>query len=512
MPAEQADGFVDNWTYLRTELHWLDRLLITAVAKQRKETKEIDRIAQSKADRASSHWWKGVIIPDGKVSYDEYRQPAPATTPKASYQNQVDAQIQATRKRGVVLALPALCDRLKLNLFEKNVVLMSLAPEVNRRYARLYRYLQGEDSLAQTDLPTLDLVLRLLCKNDSEWRSSRNHLINDSQLTHYGLLDFLPTEDTLLNCPLKLTEPLINYLLSDHPTAQALEALLLPAAEIVALAREETPVASLPAPLPRATSFLQYSTVGVNWSNLILPAATLEALQSLELRLQGSRKAVELWHLSPEQLPQSGFVALLVGSVGTGKTIAASALATALQTPLVQVDLAVVEPVEYANLLAEIAALEPTVLLIQSAQLWLKRSTQLPLTALQQFWQQRCRKSAVTLFSVTQQASVHLRWQQQMDQILQFPMPNQQERVCLWQQAFPAEVPLDAKINWLALAELPMSGGEIQSIVRETITHAAVETVPQVNYAHILKTLLLRGKKLPICSTPRRTKKTDSAS
>lgn len=503
MPAEQADGFADNWAYLRTELHWLDRLLVTAVAKQRKETKEIDRIAQSKADRASSHWWKGVIVPDGKVSYDEHRQPAQATTPKPSYQHQIDAQIQATQKRGIILALPALCERLKLSSFEKNVVLMSLAPEVNRRYARLYRYLQGEE-LTQTDLPTLDLVLRLLCKNDSEWRSSRNHLINDSLLTHYGLLDLLPTEDTLLNCPLKLSEPLVNYLLADQPTMQNLEALLS-AAETVT---DEIPTFPLSLVLPPKPAFLRHSTATVDWSRLVLPAATLEALQSLALRIQGASKATERWGLAPEQLPQPGSTSLLIGAAGTGKTTAAAALATALQTSLIQVDLAVLEPAEYGKLIAEIAETAPTVLLIQSAQLWLKRSSQLSSAALQQFWQQRCSVSAVTLFSVTHQASVHTRWQQQMDQILPFPMPSQQERLRLWQQAFPAEVPLDAKINWQALAEFPISGGEIQSIVHETITYAALEAVPQVNHAHILKTLSLWIKKSSIRTAPIRGRKT----
>lgn len=502
MPAEQADGFADNWAYLRTELHWLDRLLVTAVAKQRKETKEIDRIAQSKADRASSHWWKGVIVPDGNVSYDEYRQPA-QTTPKASYQHQVDAQIQATQKRGVVLALPALCHRLKLTSFEKNVVLMSLAPEVNRRYARLYRYLQGEEA-SQTDLPTLDLVLRLLCKNDSDWRSSRNHLINESSLTHYGLLDLLPTEDTLLNCPLKLSEPLVNYLLADQPTIQDLEALLSAAETVI----DEIPGFPLPPapPLPKA-AFLRHTTATVDWSRLVLPAATLDALQSLEWRIQGSTKAAERWGLAPEYLPQPGLTALLIGAAGTGKTTAAAALATALQTSLVQVDLAILEPAEYPQLLAEIAETAPTVLLIQSAQLWLKRSSQMSSAAVRQFWQQRCSVASVTLFSVTHQASVHTHWQQQIDQILQFPMPNKQARLCLWQQAFPASVPLDAEINWQALAAFPISGGEIQSVVHETITYAAREAVPQINYAHILKALSLRAKKSSIQTAPIRVRK-----
>ena len=53
--------FADNWAYLKTELSWLDRLLMLAIARQRKETKAINKIAQTSADQVSSHWWKGVI-------------------------------------------------------------------------------------------------------------------------------------------------------------------------------------------------------------------------------------------------------------------------------------------------------------------------------------------------------------------------------------------------------------------------------------------------------------------
>lgn len=138
MPAEQADGFADNWGYLRAELQWLDRLLMAAAAKQRKEAKEIDRIAQSKTDQATSHWWKGLITAEGNAAYDEYRQPSSGS--KLGYQAQLEVQIQSAQKQGVLLALPNLRERLGLTPFEKNLVLMSLAPEVNRRYTRLYRF------------------------------------------------------------------------------------------------------------------------------------------------------------------------------------------------------------------------------------------------------------------------------------------------------------------------------------------------------------------------------------
>lgn len=497
MPAEQTDGFADNWAYLRTELHWLERLLMAAVAKQRKETKEIDRVAQSKADRATSHWWKGIITAEGNIAYDEYRQPVGT---KVSYNNQIEAQIQASQSQGIVLALPALRDRLGLNLFEKNVVLMSLAPEVNRRYSRLYRYLQSEESVVKTDLPTLDLVLRLLCKNDQEWRVARNHLMGSSRLIRYKLLNFLPSaENTLLNAPLKLTAPLINYLLADHPTLQALEELLHPATSAKP-AEPATPA------LVRKVSrvmpvLLQQSTISQDWANLGVPTATVTDLQQISKRIQGYKAASERWNLGVEAA-QPGLMALLIGAEGTGKTAAAHALATDLQTSLWQVDLAAIDPIDYLDLLKEISTTAPTVLLIRSAQLWLKRSSLVSPVQLQQFWAERRQFPAITLFSVNHSASVQVRWQRQIDQQIHFALPNATERLLLWQGVFSPQVPLEPTINWPALAELPLNAGEIQIIAQEAICYAAAENAGAVSLSHILQALAQRGWAVEIQPLP----------
>ena len=82
MANQPNEGFKDNWAYLKTELGWLDRMLMMALSRYRQEKKEVDRVAQSKADKVSSHWWKGVISLDGKIAYDEHRPNAKINTGK----------------------------------------------------------------------------------------------------------------------------------------------------------------------------------------------------------------------------------------------------------------------------------------------------------------------------------------------------------------------------------------------------------------------------------------------
>jgi hypothetical protein len=470
MPGEQADIFVDNWAYLKAELNWLDRVLMMAVARQRKDSKDVDRLAQSRADRATSHWWKGVISLEGNAAYDEHRKPSSQSSSKPSHQQQIEERIRVTHQQGIALGLPCLRDRLNLTLFEKNLVLMSLAPEINRRYARIYRYLQGDESATKTDLPTVDLVLRLLCRNDQEWRSSRQRLMSDSPLVLHDLLKILPRqEDTLLNYPLKLNDSLVGFLLAEQPSTKRLDLLLQPS--------ETQP--SLP-------SLLSCTTPCVAWSQLVLPESLVTSLQRLSQSGQWQVQVDEQWGFGMHE-QANGQVALLVGQSGTGKTMAAKAIATSLNTSLTILDLALVHPNQYAQALEEITSQMPTVLLVKSAQHWLRRSSPVSETMVYQFLAQR-RAAGMTLLSVLHQAAVQLRWQQQMNQILTLPVPDRDARLVLWKQAFPPQLPLDSSLDWSLLAAQPrLTGGDIEAIARAAAIGLAASGESALGMHHVIQ-------------------------
>ncbi len=493
MPTDSADRFTDNWAYLKAELQWLDRVLMLAIARQKKETKEVDRVAQSKADRATSHWWKGVVSLEGNAAYDEYRQPSQSAVPKLSQQQQLEQRIRASRQQGVVLALPELSDRLQLTPFEKNLVLMSLAPELNRRYAKLYRFLRTEETAVKTDLPSLDLVLRLLCRNEGEWRSARNRLMADSPLSRYQLLQLLPTpEETLLNSSLKLEETLLNYLVSEQPTLEALEELLNQ--QHISVLTKVCPSHSEQKYLGQ--KYLEQTVTAVGWDDLILPTSLLTTLKYLTQRLRVTQRLqddaqVEMWNFQPQSM---GTVALLTGAAGTGRTIAAQAIACALQMPLFQTDLAQVPPEDHPQLLQDIAAQNPTVLLIDNAHLWLGRSGKLDSAALHQFLTHRHHQPTLTLLSVSPSRIILADWRSQIDYTLPFPLPTESDRLQLWKRAFPSQVPIATDINWQALAKQPsFTGGKIGAIAQDAILYAAAIEAPEISMEHLRYALAQRG-------------------
>ncbi|MCD8486724.1 MAG: hypothetical protein LRZ84_08280 [Desertifilum sp.] len=460
MPSDSDVAFADNWAYLRTELNWLDRLLRQAYARSQQETKEIERVARSKGDRATSHWWKGIItLPSG--GYDDHHAAHTPTesNPPQTYQQQLEGRILASYQRGVALGLPQLCDRLGLTVFEKNTVLIGLAPEVNRRFSRLYGYLQGDE---RGGLPTVDLILRLLCRGDVEWRAARMRLSALSPLRQLGLVEFLPSPpETFLVSRCKLSESLINYLLADVPDEEQLETLLVQAAQ---------PAGSSPQRLLRSLVPHQ------GWSNLVLPPVVRSRLMGLIPQWQSPDRVEDEWGFG--SLPDvQGSIILLVGGWGTGKSAIAQAMAHTLEQPLFYADLALLNPQEQAQLLREITASDPPILLLKSAQCWLSRQSVLNPSEVAQLFQHRRQQRTLTFLSMERRYSMVSKLKGGLDAIVELPLPSQSDRLLLWKQAFPPQAPLESDLDWGQLAkQWQLTGGEIRAIARQAAFLAAAET------------------------------------
>lgn len=457
--------FADNWAYLKTELSWLDRLLMLAIARQKKETKAVNKVAKTSADRVSAHWWKGVIAV-AQPAYDDCRAPVKTQPKFVGYQQQLESRIQMSAKDEIVLALPSLRHYLNLSLFEKNLILMAVAPEINRRYGRLYHYLQtGEDSATVSDLPTVDLALRLLCRNDLERRRARAKLTAPESLIDRQILRYVSVRpSTRLNSYLQLTDDWVNYLLAERPDQHVLFERLA-----------SKPVLALPAPTA-ATRAVQIVQPEVSWDQLILPAPLLTQLQSL-----GQQASVGLLTpLAPGAVTCKGQVALLVGTAGTGKQMAAKAIATSLRQPLVILDLSKVHPDALPEVLATLDPNRHRVLLIKSATVWFGRNSALPSASLAQWLQQRQTSPGITLLSAHYLHTIRSQWRQQMDAIVTLPLPHKRARMMLWRRAFSGIV-CSADVDWGLLAkQLKISGGDIRAIAQSAVALAQAKNAETV--------------------------------
>ncbi|NES84099.1 MAG: ATP-binding protein, partial [Moorea sp. SIO2B7] len=96
-----------------------------------------------------------------------------------------------------------------LSSFDLDILVIALAPELDRQYEKIYAYLQDNMSSKR---PTVDLVLNLLCSNIQNKLSRRKHFSNNSPLIYHHLLH-LSSELTLLSAHLFLDSQVIRFLL-----------------------------------------------------------------------------------------------------------------------------------------------------------------------------------------------------------------------------------------------------------------------------------------------------------
>jgi hypothetical protein len=463
MGDDAIQPFLDNWAYLKTELRWLDRLLMVAIARQQQEAKAVNQVAQGEADKVTSHWWKGIIHLNQPTFYEDGRPPAP-TKKAGSYSQNLEARIQASLRQGTVLALPQLRDRYDLSRFEKNLLLLALAPEINRRYGRLYDYLQAEEA-PWVDLPTVDLCLRLLCRDDAAWQRGRSRLVAADSLIQRGLLEWVGDAGTLLNQQIRVAEPVVNYLLSARPSS-----------EVPGEAAPEEPAPLLTVP----------KTVTVGWSSLVLPKPVLSTLKYLSRQASQRQKSEQA----------TGLMVLLTGQAGTGKTLAAMAIAADLQQSLRVVDLAIFAADHDSELLTPATTAESHLLLLEQGDRWFGRHATPEPTELAHWWQEQRQSQGITLVTAERVEAIRPYWRQRFDAIVQLPMPNAKAREQLWALAWPATTKFRG-IDWPWVAQqLPLTGGQIQAIAttgqmdlkarkRATLTWAALRRAVLVHHPQI---------------------------
>jgi ATPase family associated with various cellular activities (AAA) len=225
MPAEFAT-YADGWEHLSDELRCLDLRLRRQILRQPR--------ARS-SDPLSP--FKGLVITDAEVA-DLLADPGSAAGEPAAglveqrafdqaltaLRNEIEARRAASRQTGVHLALPRLTELFGLTPFEEQCLVVCLAPEVDRKYEKLFAYLQDD---ATRRKPGVDLVLSLLCATQAEKLAARAAFD-----AHAALLKFKLVQVTdggtdgpapLLSRALKLDDRIASLLLGHRQIDARLE-------------------------------------------------------------------------------------------------------------------------------------------------------------------------------------------------------------------------------------------------------------------------------------------------
>jgi len=208
MTMPTSGAYADNWEHLADELAWLDLLLSAHVAQ-----------AQAIATNTRNPALAGLYISGEEI--DRLLAAPRAPAPPASWQAPIDehargiaARRGASEASGQYLALPRLAQLFGLSPWEERIVLICLAPELDRRYEKLYAYLQDDITRRR---PSVDLALSLLFEAAEDRAAARVLFAAAAPLRRYGLVQLvedaqIPTGHRLSQF-LKLDDRIVDFLL-----------------------------------------------------------------------------------------------------------------------------------------------------------------------------------------------------------------------------------------------------------------------------------------------------------
>jgi winged helix domain-containing protein/ATPase family protein associated with various cellular activities (AAA) len=172
-----VSGYRSDAEHLADELRWVDATVRrrVATARRRRDALPGDRTAYVSDAEVD---WLLAVDPGAPVA-DEPRDEAELL------EAEIDARVRSAVEAGSEPALERLARRFRLTRLDRRALVLCLAPELDRKYDKLYAYLQDDVTRKR---PSADLVLDLLCDDPAERRACRARLTRDAPLLSLGIL------------------------------------------------------------------------------------------------------------------------------------------------------------------------------------------------------------------------------------------------------------------------------------------------------------------------------------
>lgn len=135
-------------------------------------------------------------------------------TALAELESSVNERRRASRRNNTFLPLPQLTKTFHLSTFEELCLIICLAPELDRKYEKLYAYLNDDISSKRA---TIGLVLDLLCPTFQQKVAARSVFNAQSALVKQRFLQFVDSPSSspalFLSRQVKLDDRIADYLL-----------------------------------------------------------------------------------------------------------------------------------------------------------------------------------------------------------------------------------------------------------------------------------------------------------
>ena len=250
---------------------------------------------------------------------------------------------------------------------------------------------------------------------------------------------------------------------------------------------------------PRLSSLANKIQPRYDWQDIILPNDQRELLNELISTVRTRSQVLETWGLGRKLVASYGVTALFAGPPGTGKTMAAEVIARELGLDLYKIDLSSVvskyigETEKNLERIFDEAAASNAILFFDEADaLFGKRSEvrdshdRYANIEICYLLQRMEAYDGVTILATNLRANLDEAFTRRLQFAVDFPFPDEKDRLRIWQALFPPGVPTAGELDLPLLAQrFKLAGGNIRNILVSAAYLAAADG-GQVGMAHLL--------------------------
>ncbi|QJW89146.1 ATP-binding protein [Spirosoma taeanense] len=218
-------------------------------------------------------------------------------------------------------------------------------------------------------------------------------------------------------------------------------------------------------------------TTSLEWDDLVLSPATMRQIRELETWISYNDVLLYEWGMQRQLKP--GYRALFHGPPGTGKTLTASLLGKFANRPVFRVDLSAIVSKYIGETEKNLAGLfdkaqnKNWILFFDEADAVFSKRTNVKdahdkyANQEASYLLQRVEAYAgIVILASNFKQNIDEAFLRRFQSVIYFPMPAVQERLQLWQKAFPKQVELDEAIQLVKIAEkYDLTGSSIINIV-----------------------------------------------
>ena len=236
------------------------------------------------------------------------------------------------------------------------------------------------------------------------------------------------------------------------------------------------------------------------WTDLVLPAAQLEQLAAICSQAKHSSIVYGSWQFERKLSLGRGLNALFTGPPGTGKTMAAEVIAADLGIDILKIDLSQIvskyigETEKNLRQLFDQAVAANAILFFDEADALLgKRSDvkdahdRYANTETAYLLQKMEEYPGIAILSTNFRQNMDAAFTRRMRFIVDFPFPEEEDRLRIWKTVWPSEVPLGTDADFDLLArQFRLSGGSIRNVALAAAFLAA-EQHQDVSMRHLMR-------------------------